>query len=342
MLDLLLLATVAIAPAAAETRSPADSSYERVAAEIRPVFDDCSVETAKAAEAHVREWAKRNPGPEAGQLVFLVSRVWFACEEYREALRVLGWLETEWKGELQGHAALGAAECWQKLGETDRMIEALERASERPPRDTHLGVMDAGNTVSAAIFRLAPLREERGEWEQALRLWERWEPRAWCGNELEAFQSERIRGIARSQVALGRVEAALDTLSSTEVDRRLNGLDRKTLSLWVRIARDAKRQDSIENILERLYLISMPADPHGQRDGIENAQLRFFASRSRLEEIAGVLLEIGDPARAWLTQRSSRGDAHAATLHAAMDGVFPAFERKEEELREGFLIPADE
>ena len=339
MLALLLLAAVAATPVPSKVvASPPDSSasdHESVVADVRSAFDNPSVEKAKAAEERVREWVKRNPGSAGGQLVFLVSQVWFACQEYREALRVLDWLEAEWKNELYGHAALGSAECWKKLGDTERMIEALERATEAPPRATHLGIMDAGNTTSAAIFQLAPLREERKEWEQALRLWERWEPRASCGNELEGFRASRIRGIARCQAALGNSDSALATLSSAELDSRLNGFDRTTARLWIRIAGEAKRVDSIEELLDRLYLASKPPEV-----GTTNAQLRYFAARSRLKEVTEVLLEVGDPAREWLKRRSSRGDAHAATLEAAMAGVFPAF--KKEELQEGFVIPPEE
>lgn len=319
MLALLLFAAVVATP----VPSKAASDHESVVAEVRSAFDNPSVETAKAAEERVREWVKRNPGSAGGQLVFHVSRVWFACQEYREALRVLGWLEAEWKNELHGHAALGSAECWKKLGDTERMIEALERATEAPPRATHLGIMDAGNTASAAIFQLAPLREERREWEQALRLWERWEPKAWCGNELEGFRAERVRGIARCQAALGKTDSALATLSRAELDNRLNGFDRTTAKLWIRIAGEAQRMDSIEELIDRLYLASKPPE-----------------DLARLKEVTEVLLEVGDPAREWLKQRSSRGDSHAAILEAAMAGVFPAF--KKEEWQEGFVIPPEE
>lgn len=174
-----------------------------------------------------------------------------------------------------------------------------------------MGIMDPGNSVGSATLELAALREKRGEWVRALRVWESWkQPRSWCGNGSAQYAQIRLCGIARCRMKLGDVDGAFEALAENEFTT-FNGFDHETAFVWNDLATETGRWDQRDRLFGRLLAeAESPADPDLRVPKDVREEMRESARRQISETFRG----LGEPARAWLSQRADDGSREARSL----------------------------
>jgi tetratricopeptide (TPR) repeat protein len=165
-------------------------------------------ESLGRADRYLRDHPR---GPAAGRIQLRISRGWFALGEMELALRAIQQAAADPR--IAGTALVGMAEIYDELGRPAEAVAALGRAISARPNDTHRDVMDADSTANIAVERLARVHEARGEWRQSLALYDGWQPRSWCGNELGEYQTERTVGRARALFHLGHQREALSAVA---------------------------------------------------------------------------------------------------------------------------------
>ena len=147
------------------------------------------------------------------QPLFDVSRAFFAKARYDDALAILTEIVKRFgQGGAAPMAYLGMGEVYEKLGREAKAVEAYKMAAAKPPVETRTNIMDASDTRNRAHVWLGTHYMKKQDWAEALKWWQAWRPRSWCGTCQAGMESRKAHAVAVCLVKAGKTDEALKAL----------------------------------------------------------------------------------------------------------------------------------
>lgn len=287
------------------------------------------------AVALVREFQREKPEPAGvARAVFEIARRARWDKDYDTAKRLLVEIVQRYPREGVAAEAMGelASICRAAGREAEHVRWLKQLASFVVPEEFCVAALKARMARADAFRHLADYYHARGNWEEAMSWWERYEPAGWCGYGNEQMLARRAYRIAVCQMNLGRTDDAVKTmeewlLTVTEhcelglarmyVDYQLDkiggqGLHRRLEGLLAenpyrypaRIALeylkmlDLAAAGKLEDLWD--YLEGRPLDPHGEEGWkVELAADVLVSMPQVTEPLARVKLAGGPQDEAW-------------------------------------------
>ncbi len=180
----------------------------------------------------------------------LLERLRQEAPDFPETLAVMGMVAV--RAGDHGHSDL-AHELWHELAAYDPW---------EPPPDSGRAGFWAETYVQGAARALARHHEERGEWEEALTWWRRFEPQFWCGNATDMARSIRDWRIGEMLLKLGEEDEALEVWETAIIESGVS-FDIGPVAAWLRLCH---QRGELDDARERL------AAAHEWAEGVRMAR----------------------------------------------------------------------
>ncbi len=197
--------------------------------------------------------AEPGPGADVGQALFTTAQFFFVHEKYESSLALLKRITERFPDSpMASLASCGMGQVYGKLGDTDKMIAALERGMADPRKFTEMNIMDASDTHNYACQSLGEHYINTAQWEKALKIYTDWRPNSWCGTCWEGMQEARANSILLCHAHLGNF-SVLSEQAWRDFVRNSQTRDQLEIFLLVRSYAEAGQLNDLEFLADRLY-----------------------------------------------------------------------------------------
>jgi|GEM_PF-5162371 len=183
------------------------------------------------------------------QAMFAVSTTFFRAGKYKQSEAILLELfAIEPKTSLSSRAALGLSEVYAKLEDHDEKLRWLITCAElKYTEPTGRGIMDTDSTQSVAVQRIAHEYERREAWDLAVKYWEMYKPRSFCGTCIGQMYGVKNKHLMKCNRLAGNYKWVVRELFARIMRQKDDATE--TLVQLYHLYRDADQVDDLRTLV---------------------------------------------------------------------------------------------